>query len=541
MNKKLLLMIVLIISIYKGHVPIVAAEFSINQDINYECTSSEICIVSSNIRITNNTNEKFVSEYELNTGLKEISEISALDYKNRALLTEVNSVDNQSNIKINLENPILGQGSITEISIKYKTKETIKHTGKIWEISIPKIKKTEEIEDVKVTVSVPNDFESLMYVTPSPISKKDTNSIITYAFDSETTKDGINIVFGEYQLFNFEIYYYLESDSHFWSKTIEVPFPPNIEEVQKVFISRLNIEPESLIIDKEGNYIAQYKLDPGQTKRVEIYGLIQIFNKEIDPAKGGRFEDMPKNYVEEYTKQQRYWESQDTKIIDIANSLIDKDKTISENAKEVYIYTTSNLEYSVEKTSRDYLERLGALKALQNPQDSVCMEFTDLTIALLRAMGIPAREINGYAYSEDLVRRPLSVFYDNNKDLLHSWVEFFDPKFGWVEIDSTWGQTSGLDFFSKLGVNHIVFVRKGNPEYPIPPGVYKDTASNKKSVIITFGNEKLLNGDLKNLDSFVDKNKKSNLLFITLIVLSTAPALYMIYLVLKGLLTDPRK
>jgi len=537
MRKKLFLLSILAF-LYFGRSISYASDFSIDQTIIYNCGFSETCLVSNSISITNNTSEVFASEYTLNTGLKDVSKVTALNQKSNALSTQVDVLNNQSVIKIFFDRPILGKGNVTNLTINYETKETIKYTGEIWEISIPKITKTQEVNNIKITVSVPNNFGPLMYTVPRPNKEETENNRFVYSFNGADIPEGINIAFGEYQLFNFEIYYYLKNDNKLLSQTFEVPFPPNIKDIQKVFVSKLNLKPKNLKVDENGNYIAQYKLEPGEAERVEIYGLIQIFNKEINPAKGGDFKDIPQKIVEKYTKPKKYWESRKENIIKIANELLKKDGTVSENAKRAYSYAVNNLKYSVERTKRSYLERFGAVKALQNPQDAVCMEFTDLTIALLRAMGIPAREINGYAHSEDISKRPLSVFYDNNKDLLHSWVEFFDPEFGWVEIDPTWGQTSGLDFFSKMDVNHIVFVRKDDPNYPLPPGVYKDETSNKKSVTITFGNKNLLKENLAPLDSFVSKEKKFSPTYAFLITFLTAPALYMIYLVLRGVLGE---
>ena len=539
MAKRLLIIPLLIAGMCLNHKICTAADFSIDQSTNYNCSSPEKCVVLSNISITNNTNEVFASNYILDTGLKDISKINALDYKKTAILTEITQTNGQNSINVKFEKPILGKGSVTNFSISYETKEIIKHIGKIWEVSIPKIGKTEEINNIKITVSVPNDFGPLMYASPQPDNKEEADGTIVYGFNTPT--DGVNIVFGEYQLFNFEIYYYLKNDNEILSQTFEVPFPPNVKDTQKVFITDISEKPVSLRIDTNGNYIAEYKLGPKQTRKVELYGLIQVFNREIDPSKGGGFNDIQKSLLDKYTEPQKYWESKSEDIVKIAGSLLNREKTVSENAKEAYIYVTSHLKYSVERTRRNYLERFGAERSLQNPQDAVCMEFTDLTISLLRAMGIPAREINGYAYSEDLSKKPFSVFYDNNKDLLHSWVEFYDPKYGWVEIDPTWGQTSGLDYFSKVDVNHIILVIKDNPLYPLPPGVYKDSNSNKKSVVVTLGNENLLKGDLKSIDTLINKKGKLNFGYVSIIVFLTVPALYMIFLVLKGILGDPRK
>jgi len=114
-----------------------------------------------------------------------------------------------------------------------------------------------------------------------------------------------------------------------------------------------------------------------------------------------------------------------------------------------------------------------------------CMEFTDTFIALARSMGIPAREINGYAYSKDPEKNPINISI-NEGDRLHAWPEFYDPNFGWVQIDPTWGNTSGIDYFSKLDLNHIVLVTKGiDSKYPIAAGFNK-IDSNKKYLEFDF-------------------------------------------------------
>ena len=131
-----------------------------------------------------------------------------------------------------------------------------------------------------------------------------------------------------------------------------------MEDIQEVFITNLNFKPNSLKKDPEGNYIALYELNPEQTKRIEIYGLIKVFNKEINPSLGGGFEDIPKQLIEKYTKPQKYWESKDETILEIAKNLKDINKTVSENAKLAYLYTIENLIYSAEKSKRNFTRKV---------------------------------------------------------------------------------------------------------------------------------------------------------------------------------------
>lgn len=519
--------------------PIYAADFTIDQKINYNCSKEEKCEVEINITLTNNTKDYYVSNYKITLGLKDISNVSST-IKETALLTEIHQEGEFKTILVKFDKPILGEGSQATFTVNFDTNDVIKKVGRIYEVSIPKVNKSEELRNTSINIFIPSFYGPLMYVSPKPNSVIKSDQV-EYSFtNNQVYSDGISIVLGDFQLFNFEIFYELKNDSVVLSKEFSIPFPPDVEKQQKIYLTKLSEYPESFSVDDNGNYIAKYTLKPDSQLNIKLYGLVKVFNREININNGGLISNIPKEMIQKYTKPQRYWETKASSIANIASSLKDENLKVSENANKAYSYVIETLRYSKERQSRKYLERFGASKAMENPDNAVCMEFTDLLIAILRAMEIPAREINGYAYSEDLAKKPLSVFYSDNKDLLHSWVEYYDPSLGWVQVDPTWGQSSGLDYFSNLGTNHIVFVRKEMPNYPLPPGSYKSTQDQQKSVIITFGNENLLSEDIKPLSSLLtqkDKNIEYKITYGILLVL----ALCMIFLVARDLSKGPRR
>jgi hypothetical protein len=163
-------------------------------------------------------------------------------------------------------------------------------------------------------------------------------------------------------------------------------------------------------------------------------------------------------------------------------------KTTDEKARALYDFVTSALTYDYDRLNNSKIDRLGAVGALNNPESALCMEYTDLFIALSRSIGIPAREINGFALTQDPNFRPTALGGRITSDILHAWPEYFSfEKQKWVQIDPTWGSTTGgVDYFDKLDTNHIVFVRKGvSAEEPLPAGAYKFDASSKGDVKIT--------------------------------------------------------
>jgi len=150
-------------------------------------------------------------------------------------------------------------------------------------------------------------------------------------------------------------------------------------------------------------------------------------------------------------------------------SLTSKEKSITQNALSIYTYITKNISYDFEKAREGgSLTRKGVLQTLKDKK-GLCLDFTDLFIALARSAGIPAREVDGYAYTKDFSATPTL-----QTNLLHSWVQYYNPQLGWVSVDPTWGATSGLDYFSKLDNNHLAFAIKGaDSQNPQPATKFK--------------------------------------------------------------------
>jgi len=171
-----------------------------------------------------------------------------------------------------------------------------------------------------------------------------------------------------------------------------------------------------------------------------------------------------------------YWQSDDGQIKLIASNL--------KTPEAIYDFVSRNLKYDTARVQPN-AQRIGAVAALQSPDQAICMEFTDLFIALARAAGIPAREINGYAYTENPALQPLSLV----NDVLHSWPEYYDKNKGaWIPIDPTWGATSGQDYFNKLDLRHFAFVIHGKIDTePYSPGSYKLGVNPQKDVYVSFG------------------------------------------------------
>jgi transglutaminase-like putative cysteine protease len=65
----------------------------------------------------------------------------------------------------------------------------------------------------------------------------------------------------------------------------------------------------------------------------------------------------------------------------------------------------------------------------------VCQDFAHLQIAMLRALGLPARYVSGYVYNRPSGDGPAT----SGADASHAWVGLYSARLGWVDFDPTNG------------------------------------------------------------------------------------------------------
>jgi transglutaminase-like putative cysteine protease len=102
---------------------------------------------------------------------------------------------------------------------------------------------------------------------------------------------------------------------------------------------------------------------------------------------------------------------------------------------------------------------VGALEASRRLSGD-CSEFSDLMVALSRAAGIPARNLEGVTCctsGED---------YDEGQ-IKHSWVEVYLPSSGWVPMDPTWGRDliDRETYFAGITPDHFAVSSGRNQSY----------------------------------------------------------------------------
>lgn len=465
-----------------------AGDFTSSYNTTYKILENGETQVINNIDITNDSEKIYATTYKLTVNNIKIYDISAFQ-KGTQLKTELVEDGANSKISVFFKYQVIGIASKLSFNLNFKTKDIAFVKGKVLEVYIPKISGLNNTNLYNMSLEVPTSYGPVMYISPNPSKETGNTKTRTFYFSKEQIKNNPVVAgFGESQLFNFKLSYDLENKDIF-SKNVSIAFPPDIKNRQQVLVNEINIKPNKVVSDKDGNTIAIYRLKGNSTLKVQIKGVAKLINKYIDMKSGGPLDQIPKHLVNNYTTPQNYWETKDSKIIDIAKSLKDPNLTVAQNAFKAYQFVITNLKYQEAKTQNKEVRRLGSNEALLNPNEAICMEFVDLFIAITRAMGIPSRELDGYAYTKNSSLAPLSINLKGG-DILHAWAEFYDPNLSWVQIDPTWGNTSDLDYFSKLDTNHFAFVIKGASSVtPLPAGAYKNGVDSTPQVDVDFDSQ----------------------------------------------------
>lgn len=425
-----------------------------NLDTNLQSNSTN---VKFNITITNYSNEVFVKQFAI-TFPKDftIRNIKALD-DNGAVVPEIQGDDLNTKISLSFSNPATGRDSVNHFYLNFTQDNIFKANGTAWEVILPTIANKSDTT-YKVIVNLPNDNNrKLSIAKPYPSFISDNQAV----WDNPSTKT-IYAVFGDKQTYKLDLTYHLKNPRIIPVMT-ELALPPDTN-LQKIFVDKLDPQPQSVYIDPDGNYMARYQLRPAENKVVTFSGFAQI-NSNVRDEINTQYNKQPD--LEYLKTTSKYWQLPSASFAKLKSPL------------DIYNFVTSTLSYDYGKRLPGN-SRLGAKKILEDPTKAVCVEFTDLFIALARSKGIPARENEGYGFSQDPTFRPLSLI----SDVLHAWPEYYDSeKKAWVAIDPTWQDTSGIDYFSSFDLNHVVFAIHGkNAEYPLPAGMYK--IENSKDVLI---------------------------------------------------------
>jgi len=463
--KKILWFVASLLFLFIPQISFAEPNFTTDYNVTYYVLESSLTHVSFDITLTNTSSQYYASSYNIQVGFDDIKNVLVRDSGGR-ITPQITKNADGNNIAIVFNDKVVGLNKKLNFQISFDTSNIAEKSGKIWDINIPGLNEQKEYSSFNVRVIVPQSLGAPAYIKPE--SGRLVNGNLMFSKE-ELGESGISISFGDEQIYNFNLTYHLKNPNLFPVET-EIALPPTTN-YQDVEIDNMIPKPENVTIDEDGNWLAQYILGSGKKLDVTVTGKARVM---LTPKK----DLLSKADLAKYLKEQPYWQINKQEIKDLASRL--------KTPYAIYQYVVNNLTYNFNRATT-VNPRLGAYGALKDPKSAVCLEFTDLFIAIARAADIPAREVNGFAYTKNSKERPLSLV----KDVLHAWPEYYDYGLqSWIMIDPTWSNTTGgVDYFHRLDFDHLAFTIKGvNSTYPIPAGGYKTSDNNSsKDIDVSFG------------------------------------------------------
>ena len=233
--------------------------------------------------------------------------------------------------------------------------------------------------------------------------------------------------------------------------SLEVPLMGKLDSTYQVLVQeKYNLEPLEIVEETMASRRALFCLDSlpaGASKSITLQYLLA----SAPPDSGSCSNDsLLAQYLQPSSKVESDRPFIISKAVEItAGALCDEEK-----ARRIYSFVLDHMTYDLDSPHRNQ----GALSALQHGC-GVCEDYASLFVALSRAAGIPARQVNGYAdpgaTGEIWELAPGQAF--SLQGYRHSWAEIYLAGRGWLPVDPTMDLCSeSFQFFGFLpGASHI--------------------------------------------------------------------------------------
>ncbi len=438
-----------------------STDFTTDVHVTYRVNDQSVTNIEQIYTVTNNTSGKYLSSIQLSTATDDVSNLKVTYIDGTTIPTDVIKKEASSQgynysyqeITVHFNRTNAGGGQRWQFKLSYDTTKLSEAKGPAHTVLIPAISPSSQDDNYEVVLMVPSSFGIPHTTGSTPMSVGLERGQAVYKFSKEDlSRQAISMVFGDQTVYQLNFNFPLKNDSNM-ARTYTVALPPDTAS-QKMYINSIDPKPASTRLDTDGNVLADFNV-PGKTNltvKTDVVGVVKYL--EYDLSGSGVKADIPADLVKKYTTSTKYWQADNTEIIAQAKKATAGKEKVGDIVRALDQLVINTLTYNNEKIK--YNIRQGALKALDNPTNAVCLEYSDLLIALLRSQGIPARMPIGYAYSGDLKASPAV------SDSLHSWVEAYVPNVGWINIDPTWGEK--FDNFGKSDLDHIAFAVWGSDD-----------------------------------------------------------------------------
>lgn len=456
-----------------------ASDFIIdtNTEINYVTGNDYVTVNTAYIRTVKNRDYYFPASGEKVFHIPDLPQIkeeevkTERDYKKASLSV----VDTQSkNVKYTIEELPSGEGMYVKIpnfkqttysspyiiNFSYKTHDYVTKVINLVTLQAPALPKdvifsqnsngTATTFNYGLSIVTDKGIGALTKAFPSQYELNETNTSNIYTFpQTSRVENSPYLEFGTEIAYKFELEYVTPKTDNFipekYSNVLkalstniyELSLPREFSETnQRVYFSNVSPLPSSISQDEEGNIIATFEVPANEISNIKIEGYVLLKQNTISNTdflwnttfKTYTDDIKASTFLQKYLAPTKYWESTDLSIKTEADKLLLNTTTILDVIRADYKFVDDKLSYDKNKATSEN-ERIGAKAALAGGA-SVCMEYADSMIAILRAQGIPARAAIGYA---NLSETPT----EQGSQTRHQWVQVWVPEYGWLSVDPT--------------------------------------------------------------------------------------------------------
>lgn len=399
---------------------------------------------------------------------KSLATLKVTDQANKVLTYRTETKD--QNLYVYVKYPRnVRQGLPLSISLNYKSYALAAKAGLVYDLYVPSFTKDFKFSDnnsvlnVSTKLIIPKSLGEINFITPTQqVTESGDSRNISFS-QADLTGNIAWVQIGTKQMYSFEITQPITASSStgFYSNTYEMLLPRDIVSgplTQTVHYTKIEPTPYSVTTDEDGNLKATFKLVANAATEIKLAGHINLeINKNFNFSNAGQISDIPDEIKTKNTAAAEYWEVNDENIKQAAAEIKGDETDIYKIIEKTYDFVVDRIDYSDVKRF-GINERQGAAKTL-NGGAAVCMEYSDLFIALLRSQGVAARGAFGYGYD---------FRSTNGIDTPHQWAEVYLPAQNtWLLVDTTWGESGNNVIGADL--NHIYkYVASTSPEDPAP-------------------------------------------------------------------------
>ncbi len=443
--KRFLLFFVLLFLIFSGKA-LASEKFDTSVSSIYNIYENDPTEVIWNFKIKNKTSETIVSKYKLFINYSDAFNISVTDIKGKVNFASKKE-KNGRELTLDFDNKVAGVNKEKDFQVKFNSKEIYKELDTKKEVNINRVASSESFKTSSAEVNLPDSFSDNLTILPEP-DKKSANK-----FTFNNLGSGIKILNTLSRVYDLKLNYHLYNQNLF-ARKMEIAIPSD-NSYQEVFIQRIEPQPENIRVDEDGNYLASFILKPSKKLNVKVNEKVKI---RLTPDLSETYNFDSNTLVSE----KKFWEVNHPKIKSLA-----KNKSVD----QIYSWIISNFKYTSAPNARS-----GAVESIGSNEGRTSADFVDAFIALSRASGIPARQLQGFLVSPSTL--------SSKSDELHVWAQYFDDKSKkWIQVDPALNKASGFDYFSNWDLDHIAFVTNGIDSInPKPAGTYK--INNSKDIVI---------------------------------------------------------